>query len=575
MKKWLLYLMICLAVVGCSDDGPDSIPAPQEVTGFQWTRAEDVETRQQFLRNFGLGYSYDAVRGSYCDWQDIRCQVLNRYYVEQMGGVLHTTTDESSIINSRFEYSLRDYVANITITTTEEVDIGLYNGEKRSRQQFVEDGIEETFYFTHEEKHILAQSYLSYASLLAAYEDDPDEHQHVFTKSFVGAIKHLEETYEDNFAAVDSFLNVYGTHVIVSATMGGCLNIDLMNYLWRYHDQAITDELTSEEFLSMVEEKQSHSSSEEYQWIEQARLNITATGGDQSTLTGILGEYRADGTRQFSTDGIDTWRRSLTYDADNEQNANVELVDMKVVPIWEFAEAIDPSVAMRIKAAVLQDAALQQSLLGEVNFFDTAFPIRYDQLSCYYRNLQGGWSQLTAYDSDETPMVVNIVSGGRHVATVCHETIAGRRMWVCYPIYEGKVKLACGLGVGDDNTVYKVSWLNGKVTIKQRNDLAVGNMFYITGGGVRLVPTEGVNYAEAYAMPYIETGGGVLPDGTYTGVGCYPVVKQGEQFCFYSDVEDLPAVGWTRDASTSSPFRYVRNANYTYIYNPNEIKTAP
>ena len=572
MKKWLLYLILCVVAIGCSDDGLDSIPAQPEVTGFQWTRAEDVETRQQFLRNFGLGYSYDAVRGSYCDWQDIRCQVLNRYYVEQIDGVLHKTTEKSSHLKSQFAYSLRDYVANVSITTSEEVDLGLYNGEKRRRQYFIEDGIEETFYFTLEEKHVLARSYVDYASLLAIYDGHPDQYQHLFTKSFRDAINHLKETYEDNFAAVDSFLNVYGTHVIVNAAMGGRLNIDLMNSLWRYHDQSSTHEWTTEEFLAMVEEKQSHSSSEEYQWIEQARLNITASGGDQRTLTGILGEYQADGTRQFSIDGIATWRESLTYDAEDEQNANVDLVDMKVVPIWEFAEVIDPDVALRIKAAVLQDAALQQSLLGEVNFFDTAFPVRYDLLDCYYRNSDGGWNHAIIYDSEEEPMVANIVSGGRYVATVCHETIEGQRLWVCYPIYEGKVKLACGLGVGDDNTVYRVKWLNGKCTLTRQENQIGGDRFYITGGGVRLVPTEGVDYAEAYAMPYIETGGGVQPDGSYAGIGCFPVVKEGDTFCFYSYMTDFPTVGWTRDTSASKPYRYVRNANYTYIYNPNEIK---
>ena len=220
-----------------------------------------------------------SVRGSYCDWRDIRCQVLNRYYVEGMPEtVMNTITTNISQVTSKFEYSIRDYVANVTITTSEEVDLGLYNGEKRRRQAFVEDGIEETFYFTLTEKQYLAQSYVDYASLLALYKSWPSEYEHIFTKSFRGAIEHLKETDEDNFAAVDSFLNVYGTHVIVSATMGGRLNIDLMNSLWRYRDQVRTSEWTTEEFLAMVEEKQSHSGSEEYQWIDETLAPVTPVG---------------------------------------------------------------------------------------------------------------------------------------------------------------------------------------------------------------------------------------------------------------------------------------------------------
>ena len=572
MKKVLTYILLCLALAGCSTD--DTLPLSpleeQEGAPFQWTRAEDVETHQQFLRNFGLGYSYDAVSGNYCDWQDIRCQVLNRYWVENMSEtLLHTNTARTTQLKSKFYYSLHDYVADVTITTSEAIDIGLYNGEKHRRHSFIEEGKEEMFYFILEEKNILAHSFVDYASLLALYSRSKNN-KNILTKSFVGAIEHLRQTSDENIAAVDSFLNVYGTHVIVSATMGGRLKIDLMNSMWKYRDQARETEWTLESILNNQKQTSNQTDSETYQWLEQARLNIMATGGDQSSLNGILGEYRSNGTRDFSTEGIDIWRKSLTYDANNEQNSNVDLVDMQVIPIWEFAEVVDPWVALRIKAAVLSDAAVQQKLLGDVNFFDVSFPARYNQANCSYRNAEGGWSQATVSDNEEQPLVVNIVSGGRYVATVCHEKIEGRLLWVCYPIYEGKLKQTSGLGVADDGTVFKVCWMNGKVTLTPREDLTATDRFYITGGTVMVAATEGVQYADSYAMPYIEIGGGVQPDGTYKGIGCYQVVKENDIFCFYADRNDLPIVGWTPEEGI--PARYVRNANYTYIYNPNEIK---
>ena len=44
--------------------------------GYNWVKAEDVETRELFRRNYGLGYSYNAVRGDYCNWKDIRQGIL-------------------------------------------------------------------------------------------------------------------------------------------------------------------------------------------------------------------------------------------------------------------------------------------------------------------------------------------------------------------------------------------------------------------------------------------------------------------------------------------------------------------
>ena len=560
-----------MAIASCSDDVQEyTLPSPLgEGSGgevFCWTRAEDVETHAKFLRNFGVGYSYDAVRGSYCDWKDIRCQVVNRYFVEQTQyntgeRYLHTNTTRMARLNQTFEYSLRDYVANVHLEFEEEYDLGLYNKQKRTRQNFIEDGVQETYYFLLEEKQILAERYLDYASMLANYRKQPD----MLTQSFRNAVNHLGETYDENIAAVDSFINVWGTHVIVHAELGGSLNVDLMNYSWRWSDDAKIDEWTTEQFLTKKKEKESHSTANEYEWMTQGRLNITAKGGDQSTLTNLLGEYKPDGSRTFSTDGISAWRYSLTYYADDEAASNVELVGMRVIPIWEFAEAVNHYQALRIKAAILQDAALQQELLGDWNFFDTSFPIRYASAACQYRNSSGNWKRYERTDADA--MVVNIESGGRYVATVCRERINDNDLWVCYPIYEGKVRLACGVGVDNNQKAYDVKWVGGKVTVTPRDDVA-GVRFYITNGAVRVKPTEGVTYAESHTLPAVAMAGGVQPDGSYSSA-VFPVKKNAMIFYFEATADYDNAVGWLHEAGTNV---YQRNDNYTYIYNPNEIK---
>ena len=568
MTSRAFIFIICLAALlfaGCSDDRVlDDSPVEPPAADFQWTRAEDVETHSKFLRNFGLGYSYDAVRGSYCDWHDIRCQVINRYFVEFVqrttgDGLIHTSTARRADINQTFEYSMRDYIANVHLDLKEEMDIGLYKKQKRKRQNFIEDGVQESYYFILEEKQMLVERYLSYASIMERYREQPD----VLTLSFRNAVEHLKETYEDNIAAVDSFINVWGTHVIVSAQIGGSLNIDLMNYMWRWSDQAKIDEWTTEEFLKKKKERETHTANDEYQWLEHARLNITAKGGDQSTLTSLLGEYKPDGTRTFSTDGISAWRNSLHYNPDNESASNVELIGMRVIPIWEFAELVSSPMARRIKAAVLQDAAMQQEILGDWNFFDTSFPISYPRAACKYRDTNGNWQRYERTDADA--MVVNIVSGGRYVATVCHEQIEGKDLWVCYPIYEGRVNLACGVGVDSELMAYNVKWVGGKATVKPRDEMA-GDHFYITNGAVRVKPTEGVNYAESYPLPALAVSGGVRPDGSYSST-VYPVMKDGCRFIFSAPSLLNDVVGWR----LTDEF-YTHEDNYTYIYNPNEIK---
>lgn len=574
---WMMVVVLTAGMVACSGDEvfeASPVGSATKVVPFQWTRSEDVETHQEFLRNLGVGYSYDAVRGSYCDWQDIRCQVLNRGVIQKMQNetgepLLTTDLTRNMMLDSHFDYSFRDYVVNMEMNTREKIDLGLYNKEKRHRQFFIEDGVQEMYFYQLSQKVTLAHQYVSWANLSANFFYDED----ILTKSFRNAIDHLSKTSAEDFASVDSFINVWGTHVVVESWLGAAIHVDLMNNMWRWTALSKDEAWTTEEFLDAVATKdERRKTSAEYRWTEHSRLNITARGGDQESLTGLLGDRRYDGTREFNLGGISTWRRSLRYDPKDERNSNVEMVDMKLLPIWEFAAFISEPVAIRIKTAVMQDAALLQQMLGDKNFFDARFPIRYTKALCRWRKNTGTWQQASRSDSDAEPMIVNIMSGGRYVATVCHETINDRDLWVCYPIYEGRVKLACGLGVDKDNHAYKVKWIGGKATLTEVEEITAGEYFYINEGGVEMEPREGVAYPDYQALPYIELSGGVKPDGSYAGTA-YSVKKEGEDFLILAPAGLTDIVGFTDTGKDSGGKRiYKRNDNYVYIYNQNEIK---
>ena len=572
MRRHLLILLSillasCRALEGPMPTAPDERPSWLPSSGFEWTKAEDVETRTKFLRNFGVGYSYNAVRGSFCDWADIRCQIVNRQTLEEYqylsGETLCVTNVSQSVSTySQFNYSKRDYVAAVHLETDEKIDIGLYNKEKRTRQDFLEDGVEESFYYNLCEEIIMADTYIVPGAITFFYETR-EECDNLLTLSFVNAVRHVAESDPSNMAVVDSLINIYGTHVITAAWLGGKIRVDLSNYMWRYKDEAREEEWDASEFLNAINSADaSHSSSDAYTWLEHGKLSISAYGGDQSSLTGLLGEHAPDGTRSFSTEGISRWRQSLFFDPENEYRSNVELVDMRLTPIWEFAEAVDPDAAERIRAAIQQDISVQESLLGESNFFDTSFPIRYPEATAWYR--QGDyWTRFDRTDSPEHPMIVNIVSGGRYVASVCHETIGPRDLWVCYPIYEGKIKLSCGTGVDSAGRVFSVRWINGKATVVQVGSSRAGDTFYISGGEVDIVPREGVSYAPSHALAYIELAGGVQPDGSYDAIP-YLVEREDADFVIRG-INPLPQniVGWAENG--------YRLTDYVYIYNPNEL----
>lgn len=583
MKKKLYIALSLMALVatGCSDDGLSDWEDQSGTSAsvHQWTRAEDVETRKAFLRNFGVGYGYNAVRGEYCNWRDIRCQVVNRRELERQASfgnaMWGSVTTEAIQTNQKTTYSQRDYVQTMELTTKESLDLGLYAETTRTRQYVMEEGLQDNFYYSTEERILKGEQYIQPQMIMEKVEDDDDEN--LLTQSFQEAVEYLAYADEEDYAVLDSFVNVWGTHVIVRSHLGASLRLDLKNNMWRYTDYVQNEKFTSEQLMMAYNNRKDERKKEEkYTFIENSSLYISARGGDQSVLGNLIGEARYDGTRDFNMSDVGNWRLSVKYDPTDEVNSNVEMIGMEVVPIWDFVKY--EHVRRRLKVAILQDVALQQELLGDRNFFNASFPIYYPQAKARYQQTTGKWTTITRTDSPAEPMVVNIVSGGRYVATVCHEQLLGYDLWVCYPIYEGKVKLACGVGVTPEGRCYQVRWLNSELPQLTRleqydNAARTGGKFYITGGAIGVEPQEDVAYTPSFAIPYVEVAGGVQPAGGFDIPAYYTVLKQNHSFCFWMP-ENGPAtvVGWTASGQKEGTRQqYTRNTEYIYIYNPTEL----
>lgn len=398
-----LLTAMCGMQMGCSDadDMLDSIANESEQTTapFLWTRAEDVETHSEFLRNFGVGYSYDAVRGAYCSWEDIRCQVLNRRELEKRNKIgpdmLVSQKKEAFETKQAVRYSQRDYVQSMDLTTKEEIDIGLYKKTKRNRQYVLEEGLHDCFYYMVQDNITKGEQYFTPAEVQEkinqeCFENDKSD---LLTLSFQDAIKHLAWCNpKTDYAVVDSFINVWGTHVITRAMLGATMQLTLKNDMWRYKDNVSTQAFTTEELLTAYKNRKSaRHQQESYTWTEQSSLYIECRGGEQSYMGTMIGEAKYDGTRDFDMSDLSKWRESVTFNPNKEKESNCEMVYMEVEPIWNFVPEEYAHVKNWLKAAILQDAALYQEMLGDRNFFSTKFPIRPTSVSCQWRKETSSW----------------------------------------------------------------------------------------------------------------------------------------------------------------------------------------
>lgn len=589
----LLSLLLCLqGLVSCSDAWQEENDVPQKASLFEWTRAADQSTRYAFLRNYGVGYSYNAVEGEYCNWNDIRCQIINRDVLERLeenmklslyGQIQYEAASQSS----QYTYNQRDYVAGIHLNTKTAVDLGLYNKTKRQRQDVLEDGIQQSFYYSVERTITKGRQWLHDADILAYVGNG--EYEYLFTESFRNAVKHMqqaiyEEQHDETYltAMVDSFIQVYGTHVIVQATLGGKVRLDLKHTMWRYNDKVSEEQWSMEEILKAYSQRKENREDSIYQFIQNSSIYVTAYGGDQTYLKDFLGKTRYDGTREFSFAPLDNWQNSLRLDLNDEKNSNVELIDMDVRPIWDFIEVIDPDgeVADRVKAAITQNIGFQQGLLNTQYVFNTSFAVQYANPSVKIREQSGDYSIIrwndvktdgTLVGSSAHPCV-HIVSGGQYVAIVCQEEIDGQLYTTVYPVYGGKANLLEGIAIkGQEAYALKWSYLQEKYVLTKMSRVPQTAIVYMNEGALSLTSQSELAYAESHPLLYLETTGGVQPDGTFKRGDVFVPTKKNREFVistFPANKNPEQLIGWDWDAATQ---RAVRNSTYTYIYNPSEM----
>ena len=544
-----------------------------------------------FLRNFGVGYGYNAVSGRYCNYDDIRCQVLNRRQLERAAvnmqeKLFFADYTTRSFFRDTVAYSDHDYVAIFNLDENSSINCVVYSQEQTIRQNILEDGLRQNFYYCADEAQQVARQWISVASTKAAMQLGLDP-QNLLTASFRDAVSHLGDTNDP--AAVDSFIRVYGTHVVVGAAVGGRLHIDLKNSMKRYSRRLQEEEFKSEDLLVAFKSRsENRQLSEQYAWVEDASINVTAYGGDQSALSQLVGPQRYDGSRRFDVASLSAWRSSITFVPDDEYASNAEMIDMEVVPIWEFVFDVD--AAAKLRTRITSDAALARKLLGEKNFASCSFPLRHNEARCQVARRNGSWETVTHRTGNRGDRhVVFVVSGGRYVAMQSYEYLSGpgvkgQYFWTVYPVYGTEVKLYCGLAVSEaDGSVYRlVMGSDGYVrpqVMTGAEQQGLDATVYLNAGQLSFTGQQGYDYAPATTMLYVEPTHGVNTDGTVDV--SYAIVDKpsGNEF----EIE-IPADGpqdivpqWTLVFSGYNKDKqrmntYTRPADFAGNYNPREVR---
>lgn len=533
---------------------------------------------RQFYRHHGIGYSYNAVDGEYCNVSDFRCQVLNRAVIDEVQDkTLETllTVDYGVKLETEAKVysSVIDYVAEVNFEASASGNFLCISGTAAKNAAMFEEGTKDQYILHNKLSTINATYSLSYANVKSLAEKYPK----LLTSSFRNALEKLGDG--NDAKKLDDFIYTYGTHVVVFASLGASLTLDVQVDTHKFKNRQYEKSLCEASIASLFK---SGSSTENFhetnETLKNSKCNIEVVGGDVSIFDPLIGLTKYDNTNVPSS-LVEKWSSSINFDDDDHEKSNVELIDMKVIPICDLIP--NQKLADRVQARITGNMSLIIDQLPNRNFVSTSFSAQPTGYSCRIGNEK---------KTINNPLTTDIIVANRHVATVCKEFVPeidkNEKVFVAYPIYEGRIKMTNGLCL-HNGKAYKVDYRydNFEVTELKYGDSPIStNTIYMNAGVLSPVKSAGIDYQTAHYILGCERPGGIGIDGSLQGEAL-PVFKHFGHFYLANKTKYNNLPNWeymTTAPAESKQYptyfngdeyknRMVRSDNYVYILNPTEI----
>lgn len=407
-----------------------------------------------------------------------------------------------------------------------------------------------------------------------------EQYPNLLTSSFRKALKELAATPVSDWRAVDNFLEIYGSHMVVDAELGARLNLDIQVETHKFHQDINEDMLANVAIATLFNAHfEEHREDRYWEVLRNCKCQFDVVGGDTRILDNLIGMSTFSSEEiNVSEADLQAWVASVYFNDDDLDNSNVELTGMKVLPIWYLVN--DETLKNRIMARVYNNAATMQKLLGNRNFINVTIPYSTRKYVC-----RVGDRKYTFTDPDVTDVIV----AGRHVATICLEPVptinSNEKVRVVYPIYEGHVKLSKGLCVYNGHS-YSVDWSNDELTVEDLGtvDNAYDGNIYLNYGNLSTTAMPYADYTTGHLVAGLERPGAIGVDGSLKGTPVR-VVKYFNHFYLKdkNNYDNLPNWTYVTTLPAEAPRypsyfdkttwkdRMRRDDGYLYIYNTTEI----
>ena len=549
-KLQYILLLTGFLCTACEDLDIDYVypEAPTYLTkaesAFEAARARNYaeEYKRYLQRSYGVGYGYNAF-GAYADYNAIRDVIID---IDSL--IYYETLDMAQIITD-------DRTPETYQTVTEGED-----SEKMLKALSVQAGLSSDLkFFQAEVKGSYASSdlrsnYYSFCSVytgltLASRHIDPlslsvmcRRHPTILTPGFrqiiaeidscmVGSVINLEKA----FRLIDLMYEVYGTHLVYHAKLGGRLTF--LNTFERSSLDSRTSMSASARanLLNICGFSTSYQEEVTYQQHStKSKTRITACGGQETILSRMLFADNVGKLDDPIAQGvIRDWYSSVKIDFDNPENSNVELIDMQLFPMDDFI--IDLGYEA-VSALVAQKTGKQ------MEYEDGLFPRVYNKINTSIPTQQ--------LKMASTSQILTLNSGHEVIGELDYECIYGKEYVTLYPAIDGTL---CHEGIARSyggDSLWLINWQDTAVYVTPiRNDRPIPYLYY-THGKIDTAPEEDESYNTDMTTLHIDTlraymwasaSKASIKVGPYTFIqGSYATLDTASWSNFSSVIKDLP-----------------------------------
>lgn len=344
----------------------------------------------------------------------------------------------------------------------------------------------------------------------------------VFADAFLQAVEQLPSNGAIDDAAVLEFINAYGTHFCVSADLGGYVSINaLVNRDTLYTHEEITKSITKKRFFVEGSTETTHKVSDSYLEKLDPQYEFHCAGGSEDAQDDII-----ESLNNGNMPDLTAWQESLRDEEGALLTANLALVDLRTIPIYDLiTDTHKRSHVRQVLLNELRRKGVDCSAMEDDKGYDTY-----------------GFSLENALD-DDTYLAFGM-EGENARLLLTREYVPSIRkdalVEVVYPVVNGRPYLTHGIFLGDKtHNPGDIRWFGDESTYEpdtiRASDARFADLFDSQSGKLKQV------YYYFHDLH-------ILPDAV--------LGKPDQNMTTFEPVTDRVKIGsmyWTRDAGDEQP----------------------